>query len=108
MKGNVILEVRENYYVIDIESLQSLEEKYYDYFKEENFEDLNDYYYYNILNRQESCSRDFSKVPSKLSQKSSQKDSCEVKEMGVMELALLNSPKQLAFKGNRVKFIKNI
>ena len=98
MKGSIEFEVRENFYVLDFENLPNLEEKYHDYLKEENFEDLNDYYYYNILNRKETTLKEWLVLSSKLSQKSSFKDSWEFKDIEAMELAFLDHPKQLYSK----------
>ncbi|CAI2385005.1 unnamed protein product [Moneuplotes crassus] len=98
MKGCITYEIRENFYAIDLESLSTLDDNFYDYFKEDNFDDLNDYFLFNLMHRQESPSREFLKGSSRLSQRSSAKGSVEFKEITPVEFALLEDPFQLSQK----------
>jgi hypothetical protein len=107
MKGSIVSEIGDSYYVIDFESLTDLEDQHYDYLKEENFDVLNEHYYENIFKPQDvSKLNKYPKVSSKMTIHSSEnKDGVNLEELSMIEIALLDDIDQLRPKSKHRLFI---
>ena len=104
LKDNLVIEFKKDYFVIDFEKFPDLAQEYYDHLKEENFDDLNDYYFYNYVARQDKRSLDagyfkgaknigsYNKIPSKFSLMSTEHDVIDPAELNTLEIALLDTP----------------
>lgn len=97
MKGSIISEIGDSYYIIDFESLTHLDDQYYDYLKEENFDLLNEYYNENIFKPQNNLKAvKYPKISSKMTLISSEnKDGVNLEELSMIEIALLDDIAQL-------------
>lgn len=97
MKGSIISEIGDSYYIINFESLTDLDDQYYDYLKEENFDLLNEYYYEHIFKPQNNLKAvKYPKISSKMTLISSEnKDGVNLEELSMIEIALLDDIAQL-------------
>lgn len=107
LKDNLVLEIKKDYFVIDFEKFPELESQYFDHLREENFDDLNDYFFYNHVARQDKRSVDpmhlktkkmmppFTKGVNKFSLSSEENDGVDQSDLTIIEIALLGTDAQI-------------
>ena len=93
LKDIIVIEIREGYYLIDFESIPVLKADQYEYFKEENFDYLNDIYYDHLANSNERLSI-VQKIPSRVSAVSSEYHDIDGNDISIVELAFLGKYKR--------------
>lgn len=93
MNNLLVIELKKDYFIIDFENLPDLEKSQFEMLKEENFEELNEYYYY-LKNNILECKikeGNYARVPSKLTVMSSVHDGIDIHELSIIEVALLGA-----------------
>jgi hypothetical protein len=92
LRDSIVLEIKHEYYLIDFESMPELKTNFFGLLKEENFEDLNDFYYEYLVNKRNNLGdSELKKIPSKVTLFSSEQNDKDFYNL---------TPIQIAFIGN--------